>query len=102
MDLPHRRPEERDAFDQHIPASVRLDELRAQIMALPEDPPADGNSVFSHVEKSFAIVFLIWVPLLPSTILAALPGPPVLTVAVAVNRAFTGDGDVLLPEGINK
>ena len=102
VDLPHRRVEHADAFDQHVRAAVRLDELRAQVVAGAEDAVLDRHAALRHVEERVAVGILIDVALLPAAVRAAFPRPPVRAVAVAVDRAAAGDRDVRLLEGVDE
>ena len=79
-----------------------MNELRTQIVALAENPPADGNAAFYHIEKLIAVLLLARVSRLPSAVGAALPGPPMFAIAIAVDGALARDGDVLLLESINE
>src|SRR5215467_7434435 len=89
MDLPHRRVTNRDTIDQHVLTTIRLDELRAQVMTVAEDAVFYGHAFFGHFEQRVAIGTALY-----------FPWPPVFVSALAVECAFAGDGNVLLVEGV--
>src|SRR5262249_1916797 len=91
MNLPHRRVANSDAVDEDVLAAVGLDELRAQVMTIAEDTVIDWNAFFSHLEQRVAIGTRL-----------VFPRPPVIVVALAVEYAVAGDGDVALTESVNE
>src|ERR1700752_1611666 len=96
MNLPHRRVLNRDAFDQDVLAAIRLNKLWPEIVALAEDAFAHGHAFFRHREECRSIRALVAHAFFPAVLWPTVPWPPMLVVALAVKRAFAGDGDVLL------
>src|ERR1700728_1771952 len=102
MHLPHRRVQQRYIFEEHILATIGLNELWPQIVTFAENTLAHGNAAFRHMEKLTAVLLLVHVSQLPPAVGAALPCSPMLAIAIAVNRSLAGDGNVLLLERIDE
>src|ERR1051325_6517963 len=102
MNLPHGRVRDRDAFDKDVLTAVGLNELRSQVVAFAEHTLAHRHVLFHHLRERVARLQLVRVAFLPPALGAALPRPPVRCVALAVERAFARDGDVLLLEGVDE
>src|ERR1044071_3014382 len=102
VEFPHRRVDDGDALDEHVLAAVGLDELRAEVAAFAEDALADGRAALGQLFERLAGLQLVRHALLPAVSRLTLPEPPVLFVAVAVERALARDGDVLLLEGVDE
>src|SRR5690606_24773837 len=101
---PERRVAGGDAFDEHFPAFVGLEERRAQVIAACEHPPGHRHPVFRRLEELRAGMLLVddLVDLpLPAAPLA-LPRPPRRVVRAAVQRTGARDGDVLLTVRVNE
>src|SRR6185369_3643428 len=71
-------------------------------MALTKDTIADRNALLSHRKQRVTIVALVAGAFFPAVCGASIPGPPMLVVALAVERALTGNGDVALFEGVDE
>src|SRR5215472_1644815 len=95
MDLPHGRIFERHAFQQHILAAIRLDELRTQVMPFAENSLADRRALFGHGKESCAIGELVRLAFFPSAPGAAFPRPPVLAVGITVDDSLARDRNIL-------
>ena len=102
MNLPHRRTPERHALDQDILAAIRLEEHWPQITSFAEDPFANGRAFGDVVIENSPRFTLIRIAFLPTAACSSFPWPPMFAVRLAVNDAFTGDGDVPLLEGIDE
>src|SRR5215472_896129 len=102
MNLPHRRVFQRHALDQQILATIGLNKLWPQIMSRPEHALGHGYHSLRHVKEQVAVFDLVRLALLPSTMRAPLPWPPMLTIGIAINGALTGDRDVSLLKGVDE
>src|SRR5436190_4066691 len=108
MDLPHRRSFDRDALtiaepsDERVLAAVELNERRAQTVLDAKDSIGDGHALFRHLEQPDPRRLTVRRPFDPAEIGAALPGPPMLVARLAVERAGTGDRDVLAVDGVDE
>src|SRR5215212_4143276 len=71
-------------------------------MTFAEDALADRRAPLDHLFKRPACLLLVRVALLPSMLRGPFPMPPVLVVALPVERALTSDGYVLLLEGVDE
>src|ERR1044072_4496255 len=102
VELPHRRVDDADAFDEHVRTAVGLDELRAEVVAFAKNALADRRAALGQLFERLARLQLVGCALLPAVALLTLPRPPVFVVAVAIERACAGDGDILLLKGIDE
>src|SRR5579863_10204474 len=75
---------------------AELDQARPQIAALPESPFADGHILGAHLEQPVPRGILAYHALRPAAVGAAFPWPPVLAIAISVERSFARYRDVLL------
>src|SRR5687768_16908572 len=71
-------------------------------MSFAEDAFTNGNIFLGHREERVAIRTLERHSFFPAVLRTAVPGPPVLRVALSVECAFAGDGDVSLVERVDK
>src|ERR1700730_2525396 len=102
MNLPHRRVLDRHAFDQDVFATIRLYELRPQVLAFAESSLAHRNAALGHVSQRSPCFSLIPITLFPTILRAPVPRPPRLIVGLAIQNSRTSDGDVLLLEAIDE
>ena len=102
MDFPHRRVLNRDAVDQHVLTTIRLNELRPQIMTLAKHTFAHGNASFSHAKQRVSIGTLVAHAFFPTVLRTSVPLPPVFVVTLSIERTSARDGDVSLFERVNE
>src|SRR5262245_22968810 len=94
MDFPHRRTPDTHTLDQHLAATIRLDETRPQIISLPELPLRHRSAVSHHLDKFVTSLVLLRCAVLPAIFLLALPRPPVRFIRLPIENALASDGDV--------
>ena len=102
MNFPHRRIRDSDSFDEHILATVRLNELRSEEMLRAENSVPHRDRLLSHLEKHPSILKLIPITIFPAVFGAPNPRPPGFRTGLTVECSRAGDGDVLLLEGIDE
>src|SRR5690625_6064305 len=100
METPHRRIRDGDALDEDVAAVVGLDEIGPDVRPIPENALLDRHPLLSQLEKTCTLGMLPRISFPPSAVCAAFPRPPVLALAVAVERPSAGDRDVLFAERI--
>jgi len=100
--LPHRRVQQRHAFDQNVFTLIWLNELRPQKVPFAEDTLFDRCAPFAKREQLIPVVGLFRLACLPPALGLPLPRPPESAVGVSIERALAGDGDILLLEGIDE
>src|SRR5690348_2269004 len=93
MDLPHRRVADRNALNEYVCAAVWLDELGPEVGAFAEESVLHGSLRVCHLHERVAGLQLAGISLLPPTICAAFPWPPVLAIGLAIENAWAGDAD---------
>src|SRR6185503_11360980 len=71
-------------------------------MALAKNAFSYLNTFFGHREQRRSVCSLVAHSFFPTVCRASIPGPPVLVVALSIERSFSGDRDVLLPKRINE
>src|SRR4051812_17924583 len=91
IENPHRRIDERDAFDEYVAAAVRLDEVRPELMVGAESSVLGGHILFAHLAQRFAIFGT-----------GRFPVPPCFFSGLAVERTGASDGDVVLVMSVDQ
>ena len=91
MNVPERTVFDRESFDEDVSASVELNHERAELGTPAEYALLDRDSLVS-VSTQPGSVFL----------LQSRKSPPVLVAALSVEYASAGQGDILLPVGIDQ
>src|SRR5215469_15380548 len=99
MHLPHRRILDGYAFDQHVLATVWLNELRTQVRTFAKLSFADRSPILRHFVQQIARLGCAGLTFLPSPVFTSGPAPPVLKPGLPIKRTFPRDRDVLLLEG---
>ncbi len=95
MDLPHRRGDDGQALDQHVLATIGLDEHRADGVAGSEHPLGHRRARLAHVAQALAVAD-------HAGRRALDPVPPVIGVGLAVQGPLAGQGDVVLVQGVDE
>src|SRR5262249_55495133 len=99
MNLPHRRVNDLNAFNEDVFRAVRLDEVRPQVMPLTEDALANRHTALPHLAQSADVFGCHRRAARGAT---PCPLPPILIRSRTVKCAATRYRNVLLPEGINE
>src|SRR5215472_16894023 len=97
MNLEHRRIRDRDPLDQYVACAHWLDEARPEKAAFAKLAVLQRQVLLAHFVQHVARGFLARLAFAPSAIGAPFPRPPVFTITIAVERAFSGDRQVVLP-----
>src|SRR5215510_9113913 len=71
-------------------------------MSLAKDSFSNWNTFLGHLEQRVAIRSLMRHPFFPAVLWTSVPVPPMSWSALTIERAFTGDRNVLLFEGIDE
>src|SRR5258708_8806977 len=100
MDLPHGRILQGNAFEQHVLAAIRLNELRPQIVPLAEYSFAHGYTFLAHLKERGAGLRLVGIAFLPPALAAPFPRPPALTASLPIDPPFAAHAAILLPKSI--
>src|SRR5882724_12065754 len=98
MNLPHRRVDDLNSFDQDVARAVRLNKIRSQVFALAEDS-------ILHRYATLAVIKQLADAAARQRFIASSPprpGPPVLIGRSTIERAAARDRDVFLLEGVDQ
>src|SRR5437667_10860810 len=99
MHHPERCIADRQTFDENVPAPIRLDERRPQVMARAVHPVRNRHALLGLLEEKRAIGELrLW----RMTLADRLPIPPMRLISLPVERALAGDRDILAIERVDQ
>ena len=102
IQFPHGGIANAHAFNQHVSRAVRLEKRRAQIVALAEDALAHRHILVAHGYQSVGVGARVGSARLAAEPGAARPRPPMVLVALAVQHARAGHGDIGLLESVDQ